>query len=111
MSSRFGARRALVLTAVLSLIPLAGFAQENPFRGKPLIASAASENPFKGRTLDPATVSRLEPFLASQDWTALQNAVSDSVSARTVPVTLNWLKARTDEGASFMVSLLYSDLL
>jgi hypothetical protein len=97
--------------AALGLIPLGGFAQDNPFREKPLVASDASKNPFKGRVLDPATVSRLEPFLKNQDWTALQKAVSDSIQSRTIPATLDWLKARTDEGAPFMVPLLYSDLL
>jgi hypothetical protein len=87
-------------------------AQENPFRGKPpLKAKASNSNIVPEPTLDPLVSGPLNSLLERKDWAGLRRDIGRPPSAEYAKNALNWLKVKSDNGAPFMISLLYSENL
>jgi hypothetical protein len=91
------------IAVVLSAVPVK--AQENPFKGLPLVAPPADQpNIFPEAVLDPAVSQKLDRLWAAKDWAALTQAAEPSSDIGKV---MDWLKVKTDTGGSFLAPLLY----
>lgn len=100
---------------VMTALALAGLcagpamAQNNPFRDKPLVAPPASTpNIFPEKPVDPALAARLDALAAAEDWKGLREAVFPLNDPATIVKATDWLKAKTDNGGSFIIPFLYA---
>jgi hypothetical protein len=52
--------------------------------------------------------SALDALLATRDWHGLATALSQPPDAASLPRALNWLQAKVNDGAGFMIALAYT---